>query len=41
MGPTKQTAHKSTSSKAPRKQLALKATGKSAPSTEGVNKLHR
>ena len=35
---TKQTALKSTRSKAPRKQLATKATGKSAPSTGGVKK---
>ncbi|KAF3822544.1 hypothetical protein GH733_007918, partial [Mirounga leonina] len=40
MAPTKQTAHKSTSGKASRKQLATKATRKSAPSTGGVKKPH-
>ena len=40
MAPTKQTARKSTSSKAPRKQPATKATRKSAPSTGGVKKPH-
>nr|XP_039331035.1 histone H3.3A-like [Saimiri boliviensis boliviensis] len=38
---TKQTAHKSTGGKAPRKQLATKAARKSAPSTGGVKKPHR
>ncbi|KAB0371542.1 hypothetical protein FD755_016480, partial [Muntiacus reevesi] len=38
---TKQTARKSTSGKAPRKQLATKAARKSAPSTGGVKKPHR
>ncbi|XP_036170109.1 histone H3.3A-like [Myotis myotis] len=38
---TKQTAHKSTSGKAPRKQLATKAAPKSGPSTGGVKKPHR
>ncbi|XP_015421454.1 PREDICTED: histone H3.3-like [Myotis davidii] len=37
---TKQTAHKSTSGEAPRKQLATKAAPKSVPSTGGVKK-HR
>ncbi|XP_037676821.1 histone H3.3C-like [Choloepus didactylus] len=37
---TKQTAHKSTSGKAPRKQLAMKATCKSVPSTGGMKKPH-
>ncbi|XP_039327535.2 histone H3.3C-like [Saimiri boliviensis] len=41
MACTKQTAHKSTGGKAPRKQLATKATRKSAPSTGGVKKPHR
>uniref|UniRef100_G5E6Z7 Core Histone H2A/H2B/H3 domain-containing protein n=1 Tax=Loxodonta africana TaxID=9785 RepID=G5E6Z7_LOXAF len=40
MAYTKQTACKSTSGKAPRKQLATKATCKSAPSTGGVKKRH-
>jgi len=40
MAPTKQTAHKSTSGKASRKQLATKAARKSAPSTGGVKKHH-
>ncbi|XP_062071300.1 histone H3.3C-like [Lepus europaeus] len=40
MAPTKQTALKSTGSKAPRKQLATKATHKSAASTGGVKKPH-
>ncbi|KJH40121.1 hypothetical protein DICVIV_13951, partial [Dictyocaulus viviparus] len=34
---TKQTARKSTSGKAPRKQLATKAARKSAPTNGGVN----
>lgn len=38
MAHTKQTAHKSSSNKAPRKQLATKATSKSVPSTGGVKK---
>ena len=41
MARTKQTAHKSTGGKAPRKQLATKAARKSAPSTGGVKKPHR
>ncbi|XP_048191514.1 histone H3.3A-like [Perognathus longimembris pacificus] len=41
MAPTKQTAHKSTGGKAPRKQLATKAAPKSAPSTGGVKKSNR
>ncbi|XP_005361481.1 histone H3.3-like [Microtus ochrogaster] len=41
MARTKQTAPKSTSGKAPRKQLATKAARKSAPSTGGVKKPHR
>ncbi|KAH0506485.1 histone H3.3 [Microtus ochrogaster] len=41
MARTKQTAHKSTGGKAPRKQLATKATRKSAPSTGRVKKPHR
>ncbi|XP_037700594.1 histone H3.3C-like [Choloepus didactylus] len=41
MACTKQTACKSTSSKAPRKQLATKATRKRVPSTGGVKKPHR
>ena len=41
MACTKQTAHKSTGGKAPRKQLATKAARKSAPSTGGVKKPHR
>ncbi|XP_006168598.1 histone H3.3-like [Tupaia chinensis] len=40
LAPTKQTAHKSTGGKAPRKQLATKAALKSAPSTGGVKKPH-
>ncbi|KAI4575110.1 hypothetical protein MJG53_003041 [Ovis ammon polii x Ovis aries] len=38
---TKQTAHKSTSGKTPRKQLAAKAARKSACFTGGVKKPHR
>ncbi|XP_042829912.1 histone H3.3-like [Panthera tigris] len=41
MAPTKQTAHRSTGGKTPRKQLASKVAGKSAPSTGGVRKTHR
>ena len=41
MARTKQTAHKSTGGKAPRKQLATKAALKSAPSTGEVNEPHR
>ena len=41
MARTKQTARKSTGSKAPRKQLATKAARKSAPSAGGVKKPHR
>nr|XP_001096527.2 histone H3.3-like [Macaca mulatta] len=41
MARTKQTACKSTSGKAPRKQPATKAARKSAPSTGGVKKPHR
>ncbi|XP_068930544.1 histone H3.3A-like isoform X3 [Petaurus breviceps papuanus] len=41
MARTKQTARKSTSGKAPRKQLVTKAARKSAPSTGGVKKPHR
>ena len=41
MARTKQTAHKSTGGKAPRKQLATKAARKSAPATGGVKKPHR
>ncbi|ELR52422.1 hypothetical protein M91_02497, partial [Bos mutus] len=41
MARTKQTARKSTSGKAPRKQLATKAARKSAPSTGRVKKPHR
>ncbi|XP_050624893.1 histone H3.3C-like [Macaca thibetana thibetana] len=41
MAGTKQTARKSTSGKAPRKQLSTKATCKSEPSTGGVKKPHR
>ena len=41
MAQTKQTARKSTGSKAPRKQLATKAARKSAPATGGVKKPHR
>ncbi|KAM5318760.1 histone H3.3A-like [Glossophaga mutica] len=40
MACTKQTVHKSTDGKAPRKQLATKAAHKSAPSTGGVKKPH-
>jgi len=40
MARTKQTARKSTGSKAPRKQLATKAVRKSAPETGGVKKPH-
>jgi histone H3 len=38
MARTKQTAHKSTGSKAPGKQLATKAAHKSAPTAGGVKK---
>ena len=38
---TKQTAHKLTGGKAPRKQLATKAARKSAPATGGVEIFHR
>jgi len=41
MARTKQTARKSTSGKAPRKQLATKAARKSAPATGRVKKPHR
>ena len=41
MGRTKQTAHKSTGGKAPRKQLARKAARKSQPSTGQGKKPHR
>ena len=41
MARTKQTARKSTGSKAPRKQLASKAARKATPSTEGIKKSHR
>ncbi|KAI7732496.1 hypothetical protein M8C21_024215 [Ambrosia artemisiifolia] len=41
MARTKQTARKSTSGKAPRKELARKAAMKSAPTTGGVKKPHR
>ncbi|RTG82955.1 histone H3 [Schistosoma bovis] len=41
MARTKQTAHKSTGGKAPRKQLATKAARKSVPATGGVKKPHR
>ncbi|XP_032766923.1 histone H3.3A-like [Rattus rattus] len=41
MARTKQTACKSTSGEAPRKQLATKAARKSAPSTGGVKEPHR
>lgn len=37
----KQTAHKSTGGKAPRKQLVMKATRKSTTATGGVKKPHR
>ncbi|KAM9198581.1 LOW QUALITY PROTEIN: uncharacterized protein PS065_017336 [Dugong dugon] len=40
MARTKQTAHKSTSGKAPRKQLATRAARRSAPCTGGVKKPH-
>ncbi|KAJ1065334.1 hypothetical protein K5549_014339 [Capra hircus] len=40
MAHTKQTARKSTSGKAPRKQLAAKAARKSASFTGGVKKPH-
>jgi len=41
MARTKQTARKSTSSKAPKKALARKAARKTAPSRGGVKKPHR
>ena len=41
MARTKQTAHRSTGCKAPRKQLATKAARKSAPTAGGVKKPHR
>ncbi|KFO25047.1 histone H3.3A [Fukomys damarensis] len=41
MAHTKQTAHKSTGGKAPRKQRATKGAHKSAPSTGRVEKPHR
>jgi len=41
MARTKQTAHKSTGGKAPRKQLATKAARKSTPATGGIKKPHR
>jgi histone H3 len=41
MACTKQTGHKSTGGKAPRKQRATKAARKSAPSTGWVKKPHR
>jgi histone H3 len=41
MARTKQTAHRSTGGKAPRKQLATKAARRSAPPTGGVKKPHR
>ncbi|XP_051035456.1 histone H3.3A-like [Phodopus roborovskii] len=41
MAHAKQTAHKSTGGKAPRKQLAIKAAPNSAPSTGEVKKPHR
>ena len=41
MARTKQTAHKSTGGKAPRKHLATKAARKSAPAVGGVKKPHR
>ncbi|XP_004631797.1 histone H3.3-like [Octodon degus] len=41
MARTKQTACKSSSGKAPRKQLAPKATRESAPSAGGVKRPHR
>ncbi|XP_037833297.1 histone H3-like, partial [Kryptolebias marmoratus] len=40
MARTKQTAHKSTGGKAPRKQLATKAAHWSTPATGGVKKPH-
>uniref|UniRef100_A0A7N5JXN1 Histone H2A/H2B/H3 domain-containing protein n=1 Tax=Ailuropoda melanoleuca TaxID=9646 RepID=A0A7N5JXN1_AILME len=40
VAPTKQTAHKSTGGKAPRKQLATKATVKSTPFYWTVKKPH-
>ena len=41
MARTKQTAHKSTGGKIPRKQLATKASRKSAPTRGGLKKPHR
>ncbi|EAR88155.1 histone H3.4 (macronuclear) [Tetrahymena thermophila SB210] len=41
MARTKQTARKSTSIKAPRKQLAAKAARKSAPISGGIKKPHK
>ncbi|KAM0879615.1 hypothetical protein ACQ4PT_034118 [Festuca glaucescens] len=41
MARTKQTAHKSTGGKAPRKQLATKAARKSALATSAMKKPHR
>ena len=41
MARTKQTARKSTGTKAPRKHLATKAARKTAPATGGVKKTHR
>eukprot|EP00804_Cyclotella_cryptica_P023862 CCRYP_018683-RA/>CCRYP_018683-RA protein AED:0.06 eAED:0.02 QI:0/-1/0/1/-1/0/1/0/139 len=41
MARTKQTAHKSTGGKTPRKQLATKAARKSAPAARGCKKPHR
>ena len=41
MARTKQTAHKSTGGKAPRKQLAMRAARKSAPAAGGAKKPHR
>ena len=41
MARTKQTAHKSTGGKAPRKALLTKAARKTAPATGGVKKPHR
>lgn len=40
MPPTKQTARKSTSGKAPRGQMATKASRKSSPSTGEMQKPH-
>uniref|UniRef100_A0A3Q3GM92 Uncharacterized protein n=1 Tax=Kryptolebias marmoratus TaxID=37003 RepID=A0A3Q3GM92_KRYMA len=40
MARTKQTTHKYTGGKAPRKQITTKAAGKSAPATGGVKKPH-